>query len=210
MANEQKDSWLTRQLLRPLWLIAFIAACVAVAALCARDCVNSGEKFVELTIDENKSIDITPQQIRSIERIGQWEFLSIADEELVDTTRRRLLGSNDQLARIYRGTLRLGIDLSKCSEGWLVASGDSVSLTVPGVQLLSEHFIDEARVVAFYESGSWSARDKDALYHRAARIMKARSLTSENYARAEANATEQLTALMRSFGFRTVVVKFGE
>ena len=31
-------------------------------------------------ITQNNRIDITPTQIRSIERIGEWEFLSISDE----------------------------------------------------------------------------------------------------------------------------------
>ena len=33
----------------------------------------------------NEAIDITPTQIQSIEAIGEWEFLSISNEELVDT-----------------------------------------------------------------------------------------------------------------------------
>ena len=210
MKNEQKNTWLVQLLMKPLWLILAISVCLVVAAFVVHDCWGERKQLLELEVESNKAIDLTPQQIRSIERIGQWEFLAIDDEELVDTVRHRMLGPDDKLARIYHGTLRLGLDLSRCREGWIVASGDTVRLVVPPIQLLSHNFIDEARTVAFYESGTWSARDKEAMYKRAARRMRARSLTKDNYHRAEANATEQLTTLMRSFGFRVVEIEFEE
>ena len=206
--EKNRESWLTRQLMRPLWLIAFIAACVVATALIMRDCHGEGAELMDLDISHNTEIDLTPQQVRSIERIGQWEFLSIAEEELVDTTRHRLLSTDDQLARIYRGTLRIGLDLSRCREGWLFAHGDTVSATLPPIGLLSNNFIDEARTEAFYESGTWSARDKEALYQRAAMRMRARSLTSKNLRQAEENARAQISAMLRSFGFTTVELRF--
>ena len=64
-------------------------------------------------VEVEQTIDLTPEQITSLKDIGQWEFLSIADEEMVDTVRKSLIFSDDQLVRIYYGTLRLGIDMSK-------------------------------------------------------------------------------------------------
>ncbi len=58
---------------------------------------------------------LSPTQIRTIENIGQWEFLSISDEELIDTTRHGFFG-DDKLVRIYYGTLRLGIDMKEVKE----------------------------------------------------------------------------------------------
>ena len=52
----------------------------------------------------DEEIGITPTQIQSIKAIGEWEFLSVSAEELVDTTRRRLL-MKDELARIYYGPI---------------------------------------------------------------------------------------------------------
>ena len=60
----------------------------------------------------------TPMRIQAIRSIGQWEFLSIDDEEIIDTVRRHWLSSDDQLVRIYRGTLRLGVDFRQCSPDW--------------------------------------------------------------------------------------------
>jgi hypothetical protein len=52
---------------------------------------------LKLGVDDN--INVTPEQIQSIRNIGEWEFLSISDEELVDTVRKGLF-RNDELVRI--------------------------------------------------------------------------------------------------------------
>ena len=51
-------------------------------------------------VEVDDQIGLTPTQIESIRQIGQWEFLSIADEELIDTVRRGFF-SDDQLIRIW-------------------------------------------------------------------------------------------------------------
>lgn len=43
------------------------------------------------TIGYSDKIDDTPTIVEQMKEIGQWEFLSISDEELVDTVRRVLL-----------------------------------------------------------------------------------------------------------------------
>ena len=86
----------------------------------------------------------TPMRIQAIRSIGQWEFLSIDDEEIIDTVRRHWLSSDDQLVRIYRGTLRLGVDFRQCSPDWALAYGDTVKVRLPEVRLLDNLFIDEA------------------------------------------------------------------
>ncbi|MBP3829493.1 MAG: DUF4230 domain-containing protein [Bacteroidaceae bacterium] len=184
-----------------------ITTAVVVCALFVRKCHEDREIF-DVEVVDDKAIDITPAQIRSIERIGEWEFLSIADEEMIDTVRHRTLGRDDRLVRIYRGTLRLGVDLSKCEEGWVQTHGDTITVDLPPVGLLSERFIDEARTRAFYESGTWDARAKEQMYRKAARQMRRRCLTPANIEQARENGREQMTALFRTFGFTTVEVRF--
>ena len=153
----------------------------------------------------DEKIDVTPTQIMSIKAIGEWEFLSVSAEELVDTVRKGFF-SDDQLARIYYGTLRLGIDMSQLEAGWIEASGDSVSLLLPQVGLLDTAFIDEARTKSFFESGKWSPEDKEAMYKKAYSLMKAHCLTKENLQAAEANGEEQMRNMMRSIGFKNVKI----
>ena len=160
------------------------------------------EKDNHIAIEVDDGIDVTPQQIESIRAIGQWEFLSISTEELVDTVRKGLF-SDDHLARIYYGTLRLGIDMSRAQ---LEARGDTVVATLPRVTLLDPNFIDEARTKAFFESGSWKPAAREALYNKARRQMLAHSLTRENLQNARQNADTQLRQLLKSMGYNNLTI----
>ena len=180
-----------------------------VAVLALMVWINRTIKTSSVEIVGNDSIDITPQQIQSIKAIGQWEFLAINDEVMVDTVRRGFF-SDDQLVRIYYGTLRLGIDMSQADADWIAHSGDSVTVTLPPVKLLDTRFIDEARTKSFFESGKWSNDDRAELYTRAQHAMMKRCLTPANYRSAEQNATSQMQSLMLQLGFKKVAVKVGK
>lgn len=163
------------------------------------------DNHVDLDVDQ--TINITPQQIQKIEAIGQWEFLAISDEELIDTTRRGIF-SDDHLARIYYGTLRIGVDLTKTKQNWIQTRGDSLIAVLPDVGLLDEDFIDEARTSTFYESGKWTAKDREAMYQKAKRLMMRQSLTPENLQSARQQADAHFNQLFRSMGYEHVAVRF--
>ena len=156
-------------------------------------------------IKQTDITQMTPTQIQSIKAIGEWEFLSVNAEELVDTVRKGFF-SDDELVRIYYGTLRLGIDMSQLEPEWIEASGDSVMLMLPKVGLLDTDFIDEARTKPFFESGKWKPEDKEAMYKKAYRQMKAHCLTKENLQAAEANGEEQMRNMMRSMGYKNIKI----
>lgn len=166
-------------------------------------------KDASLTISSDKTIDVTPEMIQSIRSIGEWEFLSIADEEIVDTVRKGIF-SDDHLVRIYYGTLRIGINMHHVGPHWIEPHGDSVSVTLPQVALLDNDFIDETRTTSFYESGKWSAADREAMYRQAYAKMKANCLTPKNLKAAQDNAEAQMKNIMRSLGFRAVSVTFDD
>jgi hypothetical protein len=165
------------------------------------------EKDNHVAVNVDDGINITPEQIESIRSIGQWEFLSVSTEELVDTTRRRLL-RDDQLVRIYYGTLRLGVDMKQVEPGWIEQRNDTLFLTLPKVGLLDRDFIDEARTKSFFESGTWKAEDREALYKRAHRKMLAHCLTPANLSTAEGNARESFKKLLRSMGYKNIEIQF--
>lgn len=182
------------------WLVAAVALFVA-GGLAAYLLLGG----TRMTIAEEGDTRLTPTQIRSIENIGEWEFLSVADEELVDTVRHGFF-SDDELVRIYYGTLRIGIDLHKVSDNWLQPHGDSVHVTLPPVCLLDSNFIDEARTLPVFESGKWSNADRETLYQKARRAMLRRCLTPEHLKQAGDMAEEQISGLMRTLGFAKVGV----
>ena len=158
-----------------------------------------------ISLGSDTQIDVTPTQIMSIKAIGEWEFLAVNAEELVDTVRKGFF-SDDELVRIYYGTLRLGIDMSQLEPEWITVSGDSVTLLLPKVGLLDTDFIDEARTKPFFESGRWDAEAKEALYKKAYRQMKTHCLTKENLQAAQANGEEQMRNMMQSMGYKNIKI----
>ncbi len=170
-------------------------------------CLRGATKNNYIDFGTSEAIDLTPTQIQSMKAIGEWEFLSVSTEELVDTVRKGIF-SDDELVRIYYGTLRLGVNMQKVGDDWIQTSGDSITLTLPKIELLDKEFIDEARTKSFYERGSWKPADRDALYQKAYRQMLSHSMTKENLQAAEANASQQMHDIMRALGYQHVSITF--
>ena len=160
----------------------------------------------EIGIKTDNKIDITPTRIQEIQDIGQWEYLSINDEELIDTINHGFF-SDDELVRIYYGTIRMGIDLHHAEPQWLQVEDDSIVVAkLPPIELLDRNFIDEAHTRSFFEKGDWSSADREALYRRAYNKMIARCMTPANIKIAEENAREQFTQFLKAMGYKNVKV----
>ena len=163
------------------------------------------DNTIELGVDDR--IGDTPTQIESMKAIGEWEFLSVSNEELVDTVRKGLL-SDDHLVRIYYGTLRLGINMQNLRDDAITVKGDSIEVILPKVGLLDKDFIDESKTKSFYESGKWTPQAHQALYQKAHRQMLQHCLTPENVSTAQSNAESQLRNLFTQLGYRNVILTF--
>lgn len=154
-------------------------------------------------------IDPTPTIITSMSEIGEWEFLAISDEEMVDTVRKNFL-KDSHMVRIYYGKLSLGINMRKAKGGWATMKGDTAVVSLPPIELLDDNFIDEARTRAFIETGSWTDADRNFLYHKAYRLMLARCLTKQNILTAEDNARMQITSMLKALGVEKSEITFGK
>ena len=144
-----------------------------------------------IKVSHNQEISVTPVVMESIRNTGQWVFLEIADEELVDTVRHGFFG-DDELARVYYGTLRLGFDMQQYKEEWL---------------LVSDNFLDEARTRSFYESGKWSEEDRAAMAEQAKAKMRQRCLSKANLASAQKNARAQFWTMFSALGFKHIRIE---
>lgn len=184
-----------------LWLIGAIAAVVLLTWLV------QSVKQTEVSIDVDEQINVTPEQIESIKAIGEWEFLAIADEELVDTVRKGIF-SDDHLVRIYYGTVRLGINMHQVEPGWIKASGDSIEVTLPKIGLLDRDFIDEARTKSFHESGRWKPEAREALYKKAYQKMLRHCVTPENIRSAQQNGDAQFRHMMKTMGYEHIKIQW--
>lgn len=170
--------------------LAIIAVVICLVWFC------NATKESTLSFSSNEEIDFTPTIVERMRSIGQWEFLSISDEELIDTVRTGFF-TDDELVRIYYGTLSIGIDLRDCSKDWISTEGDTIFVTLPEVKLLDQNFIDEASSRSFFETGSWSNKDRKAMYERARQRMLSRCLTEENLNTARLNAKDQIGKMLR-------------
>ena len=150
----------------------------------------------------------TPIIIKSMRHIGEWEFMTITDEEMVERTRKNLILSDDKLVRIYYGTLRLGIDLERLKEDAISIQGDSISIMLPAVQLLDDDFIDEALTKTFYESGEWDNKTQKEMYAEAQSIMIRYAMNVENQEQTRQLAETQMRQLLQGLGFRHITIKF--
>lgn len=207
MDNNKRKSWMLAPVRALILKVALVAVAVVAIVLIARHYIHKvSTTSTPAVIAKNEKIDITPLQIRSIEQIGEWSFLEINDEELVDTVRHGFF-SDDKLVRIYYGTLRLGINLKEAHEGWLAFEGDTLCAVLPPIRLLDNNFIDEARTRSFIESGKWTHQDRKAMYDRAALMMRQRCLTRANYQTARSNAKAQFEQMLRSMGYDKVKVE---
>lgn len=191
----------------PIGLTALAIGIVLLVALVGwiyRDIRNGHVEF-----GADQQIDITPEQIQHIKEIGEWEFLSISDEEMVDTIRHGFF-SDDRLTRIYYGTMRLGVNLKQVEPGWIVARGDTINITLPPIELLDRDFIDEARTRSFFESGRWMPKDREAMLRRAYQRMLRRGLTPQNMQNAKENGDIQVRQVLQSMGFKQVKIQYKE
>ncbi len=207
--GKKKESWWRSvwnnfNRLRITLIVIAVCAAIVAAAVLVKSCEGNS---ISMEVDDK--IDITPTQIIEMKEIGEWEFLSVEDEEMVDTIRKGIF-TDDYLIRIYYGTLRLGFDLSKAEDGWIKTNGDSIEVTLPPIGLLDDRFIDEARTQSFLESGKWSDQDREAMYNAAYRKMRARCLTASNIKSAETNASRQFRNILESIGYKNIKIRFAK
>lgn len=183
-----------------------IAAAILLMLIAGFFWLKSVTKDNYISLGTSEAIEPTPTQIQSIKDIGEWEFLSISAEEMVDTVRKGFF-SNDELVRIYYGTLRLGIDMKQLAPDAITVNGDSLEMILPKVGLLDKDFIDEAKTKSFYESGKWSPKDREALYKKAYRQMIQHCMTKENLEAARTNGEAQMHHMMQQLGYKNITIK---
>ena len=174
------------------WIIA-VGTLAFILFLLAAFFIYNKVKSNDISLTTDDRIDVTPQQI--------------SDEEMIDTIRRGIF-FDDQLVRIYYGTMRLGIDMQQLRDSAFTSRGDTLVVALPPIQLLDNNFIDEARTRSFISKGEWSGADREALYRRARQKMLRQCLTLENLQRAQENADEQISDMLRVMGFEHVSVTF--
>lgn len=195
--------WCLKAMVRH-WRITFFVLLVALigygAMMAYRTLTNSNDAV-------EKPIEQSPEEIMRLQAIGQWEFLSVEAEELVERHYSGLMSERD-LVCIYRGTLRIGVDMRKLPSDWVEMKERSAILHLPQPSLLDENFLDESRTTVFFEQGVFRPEERDAMRTEAKDKMKQRAMTAENLSIARRNAEAQFQKLFLAMGYEDVVVEF--
>ncbi len=155
----------------------------------------------------DKPIAQSPEEIVHLRSIGQWEFLSVKSEELVERHHTGLMSDRDLIC-IYRGTLRIGVDLRKLPEDWVEVKGRNAIVHLPQPSLLDENFLDESRTTVFMEQGMFRPEEREGMIAEAKNKMKQRALSTDNLSIARRNAESQFQKLFLAMGFEDVIVEF--
>ena len=195
--------WCLKAMVRH-WRITFFVLLVALigygAMVAYRTLTNSNDAV-------EKPIEQSPEEIKRLQAIGQWEFLSVEAEELVERHYSGLMSERD-LVCIYRGTLRIGVDMRKLPSDWVEMKERSAILHLPQPSLLDENFLDESHTTVFFEQGVFRPEERDAMRTEAKDKMKKRAMTTENLSIARRNAEAQFQKLFLAMGYEDVVVEF--
>lgn len=195
--------WCLKAMVRH-WRITFFVLLVALigygAMVAYRTLTNSNDAV-------EKPIEQSPEEIMRLQAIGQWEFLSVEAEELVERHYSGLMSERD-LVCIYRGTLRIGVDMRKLPSDWVEMKERSAILHLPQPSLLDENFLDESRTTVFFEQGVFRPEERDAMRTEAKDKMKQRAMTAENLSIARRNTEAQFQKLFLAMGYEDVVVEF--
>ena len=195
--------WCLKAMVRH-WRITFfllLVALIGYGSMVAYRTLTNSSDAVE------KPIEQSPEEIMRLQAIGQWEFLSVEAEELVERHYSGLMSERD-LVCIYRGTLRLGVDMRKLPSDWVEMKERSAILHLPQPSLLDENFLDESRTTVFFEQGVFRPEERDAMRTEAKDKMKQRAMTAENLSIARRNAEAQFQKLFLATGYEDVVVEF--
>lgn len=186
--------------------VVYIALAVALVYIVVK--FVNGIGSAEVSIGSDNTINITPERITSIKSIGQWEFMQVDDEVVIDTIRHRHIVADDRLTCIYYGSVRLGIDLDKAAADWITNRNDTIDLLLPAPSVLDDRFIDEARTDVFYQTGRWGGYARELMYRRAVAEMKAFALSPENIRTVKSAAESRFTDLFMGLGAKEVTVSF--
>ena len=85
MIDKGKNNILMRWLRLKRRIMTFLLILISVVVIVAVAYIIFSVKDSNIEVTDSTTVEITPSQLESIRAIGEWEFLTVNDEELVDT-----------------------------------------------------------------------------------------------------------------------------
>ena len=137
------------------------------------------------------------------------ETKMVAKEGLFGFHKEQPDSAQNELVLLLKGIARAGFDLSKLSEGDLVAKSDTLSINLPAPELF-DVIINPSDYEVFVEKGKWSHEEIQSFQVQAKEQLRTHALEEDIIGKAKTEGKERLANLFKTFGYKVVEVTIKE
>ena len=137
------------------------------------------------------------------------ETKMVAKEGLLGFHKEQPDSAQNELVLLLKGIARAGFDLSKLSEGNLVAKSDTLTINLPAPELF-DVIINPSDYEVFVEKGKWSHEEIQTFQVQAKEQLRTHALQEDIIGKAKTEGKERLTNLFKTFGYKVVEVSIKE
>ncbi len=168
---------------------------------------------------EPLKIDQTVNIVEEIRNIGEFTSTCYYEEivikssksnEFNDTKLGRLTAKVmdeviDEIVILANGKVRAGFDLSKVNPSSIMASGDTLAITLPQAEIF-DVILNPSDYEIYVETGKWSHETVSALQTEASDSLHTHALNFGIIAKAEKSGLTKLNQLFKTFGFNHITI----
>ncbi len=137
------------------------------------------------------------------------ETKMVAKEGLLGFHKEQPDSAQNELVLLLKGIARAGFDLSKLTEGNLVAKSDTLTINLPAPELF-DVIINPSDYEVFVEKGKWSHEEIQTFQVQAKEQLRTHALEEDIIGKAKTEGKERLANLFKTFGYKVVVVNIKE
>jgi hypothetical protein len=137
------------------------------------------------------------------------ETKMVAKEGLLGFHKEQPDSAQNELVLLLKGIARAGFDLSKLTEGDLVAHSDTLAINLPAPELF-DVIINPSDYEVFVEKGKWSHEEIQAFQVQAKEQLRTHALEEDIIGKAKTEGKERLANLFKTFGYKVVEVSIKE
>ena len=137
------------------------------------------------------------------------ETKMVAKEGLLGFHKEQPDSAQNELVLLLKGIARAGFDLSKLTEGNLVAKSDTLTINLPAPELF-DVIINPSDYEVFVEKGKWSHEEIQAFQVQAKEQLRTHALEEDIIGKAKIEGKERLANLFKTFGYKVVEVSIKE
>ena len=193
---------------------------VALAALAVLYSNPFGWNF-SLSFSNKPKIADTKNVVEHVREISEFTTACYYEEFVVHETKmvvkESLFGfhkeqpdsAQNELVLLLKGIARAGFDLSKLTEGDLVAHSDTLAINLPAPELF-DVIINPSDYEVFVEKGKWSHEEIQAFQVQAKEQLRTHALEEDIIGKARTEGKERLANLFKTFGYKVVEVTINE